>query len=196
MQKCPLFCVFLVLFLVLKIAAQEVVLDSKSLLIKQNPAFKAYLEGDGRFLALDTYRMGFIKRHRFFVGDNLTFKVRGYRGKIKEKITAITDTSFSFSAFNEIANEFDHTEIPIRNVKKVRLYRRIPWITQGAVSFPIAGLLFSMSDLFSFREGTFRDPKALLIGGGLVALGGVSWKLSHPSYRIGKRHRLKVFRVN
>jgi len=196
MQKYILFCATFTLFFVLKIAAQEVVLDSKSLLIKQNPAFKVYLEGDGRFLAMDTYRMGIIKRHRFFVGDDLTFKVRGYRGKIKEKITAITDTSFSFSEFNQITNEFDHTDVPIRNVKKIRLSRRIPWITQGIVSFPVAGLLFSMTDILSFREGQFRDPKALLIGAGLASLGVVSWKLSYPAYRLGKRHRLKVFGVH
>ncbi|TAF94202.1 MAG: hypothetical protein EAZ14_01400 [Runella slithyformis] len=186
---------FIILSSAHQLIAQEITLDSKSLLIRQNPAFKAYLQGDGRFLALDTYRLGFIKRNRFFVGDQLTFKSRNERGKIREKITAITDSSFSYSTFNEIINEFQHTEIPLRNVRKIRLSRRIPWVSQGTLAFPIAGLMFSITDLLSVRDGQFRDPKAILIGGGIASLGLVCWKLSHPSYRLGKRHRLRVLRV-
>jgi hypothetical protein len=186
-------------FLLTQLAiAQEVVLDSKSLLIKQNPAFMAYLRGDGRFVALDTYRFGFVRRHRFFVGDVLAFKLNKQKGTWQQKMTAVSDTSFTFSTFNDISNEFIHTEIPLQTVQKIHITRRIPWVSQGATALPIAGVLFLAGDTFVMDNGEFRvqfDPKSALIGAGIASLGVLCWKLSHPSYRLGKRHRLHVLRV-
>mgnify|MGYP001003628410 CR=1 FL=1 len=59
------------------VQAQQV-LTGKELFLKQNPQNQTYLLADGRYMALDVYRFGRIKRHRFFVGDELSFK-RCYR---------------------------------------------------------------------------------------------------------------------
>ena len=198
MQKYVFILLLSLLFVAGSLPAQEVILDNKTLLLKQNPAFKVYLQGDGRYLALDTYRFGFIKRHRFFVGDELTFKRLHQRKKFREQITAISDSSFTFSRFNPIINDLEHTEIKLSEVKKIKISRRIAWITDGAYALPIAGAMFILGDVLSMNNGVLDpgfDPKAALIGGGIASLGILCYQLSHPSYRLGKRHRLKVLRV-
>ena len=179
------------------VQAQQV-LTGKELFLKQNPQNQTYLLADGRYMALDVYRFGRIKRHRFFVGDELSFKLKNRGKRRRESITAISDSSFTFSNFNEILNENLYTEVKFRDVRKIRVYRRIPWVTQGAYMLPVAGGLFMLSDTFIYRGGMeFQvqfDPKSTLIAGGIASMGLLCKQLSFPTYHI-KRHRLHVLRV-
>lgn len=118
--------------------AQQVLTD-KELFLKKNPQNQTYLLADGRYMALDVYRFGRIKRHRFFVGDELSFKLKNRGKRRRESITAISDSSFTFSNFNEILNENLYTEVKFRDVRKIRVYRRIPWVTQGRICSPWRG---------------------------------------------------------
>ncbi len=178
--------------------AQQVLSD-KELFLKQNPHYQTYLETEGRYLVLDVFRMGQIRRHRFYAGDELVFKIRGKRRKIRENISAVSDSSFTFTQFNEILNEHIHTEIKLRDVRKIKVYRRIPWVTQGAYMLPVAGGIFLLSDTFIYRGGiefgVQFTPESALIAGGIASLGLLCHRLSLPTYTIGKRHRLHVLRV-
>ncbi|MFN8348662.1 MAG: hypothetical protein U0X91_26920 [Spirosomataceae bacterium] len=159
---------------------------------------KAYLLADGRYLALDVYRFGRITRHRFFVGDELTFKLKNSRQRYRESLVAISDSSFTFANFNDILKENLYTEVKLHEVRKIRIYRRIPWVTQGAYLLPVAGGLFLLTDTFIYRGGIeFQvqfDPKSALIGGGIASLGILCKQLSFPSYRL-KHNRLHVLRA-
>jgi len=179
------------------VLAQQVLTD-KELFLKKNPQNQTYLLADGRYMALDVYRFGRIKRHRFFVGDELSFKLKNRGKRRRESITAISDSSFTYSNFNDILNENLYTEVKFRDVRKIRIYRRIPWVTQGAYMLPVAGGLFLLSDTFIYRGGMeFQvqfDPKSTLIAGGIASLGLLCKRLSFPSYNL-KRQRLHVLRV-
>lgn len=193
------FTTFLLLLFGGLITHAQQVLSSKELFLKQNAHNQSYLSYDGRYLALDAYRLGRIKRHRFFVGDEFAFKLKHQRKRYRETIVAISDSSFTFSHFNEILNEPIYTEIKLREVRKIQVYRRIPWVTQGAYMLPVAGGIFLLTDTFIYRGGLdFQmnfDPKTALIAGGISSLGIVCAKLSFPTYRIGNKHRLKVLQV-
>ncbi|MCP1382323.1 hypothetical protein [Runella salmonicolor] len=178
--------------------AQEILSD-RELFLKQNPRYQTYLQTEGRYLVLDVYGMGKIKRHRFYAGDELLFKIKGQRKKIRENITSVSDSSFTFTQFNEILNEHIHTEVKLRDVRKIKIYRRIPWVTQGAYMLPVAGGIFLISDTFIYRGGLEFGlqftPESALIGGGIASLGILCKQLSFPTYRVGNRHRLHVLRV-
>ncbi|MEZ4901664.1 MAG: hypothetical protein R2822_07845 [Spirosomataceae bacterium] len=172
--------------------AQQI-LDNKALFLKQNSHHQTYLSYDGRYLALDVFRMGRIKRHRFFVGDEFTFKLKHHRKRYRENIVAISDSSFTFSEFNSILNEAIYTEVKLEEVRKVKTFKRIPWVTQGAYMLPLAGGIFLLTDTFIYRGGLdFQfnfDPKTALIAGGIASLGVVCAKLSFPTYRVGKKNQ-------
>lgn len=192
--------IFPLLFLLtsgLLVQAQQV-LTGRELFLKQNPHNQTYLLADGRYMALDVYQFGRIKRHRFFVGDELSFKLKNSGKRQRESITAISDSSFTISNFNNILNENLYTEVKFREVRKIRIYRRIPWVTQGAYMLPVAGGLFMLSDTFKYRGGMeFQlqfDPKSTLIAGGIASLGVLCKQLSFPSYNL-RRQRLHVLQV-
>ncbi|WP_428660268.1 hypothetical protein [Runella sp.] len=190
---------FFFLFFAFFTSSAQTILSDKELFLKQNPRFQTYLQTEGRYLVLDVYRMGQIRRHRFYVGDELVFTIKGQRKKIRENITSVSDSSFTYTEFNEILNEHIHTEVPLSNVRKIRIYRRIPWVTQGAYMLPLAGGIFFLSDTFRYRGGMeFHvqfDPKSTLIAGGIASLGFLCKRLSFPTYHVGNRHRLHVLRV-
>lgn len=192
-----IFTLFFLVSFVLIVQGQQV-LESKELFLKQNAQNQTYLLADGRYLALDIYRFGRIKRHRFFEGDELTFKLKNGRKRLRENITAISDSSFTYSSFNDILNENLYTEVKFRDIRKIRVYRRIPWVTQGAYMLPVAGGIFLLSDTFIYRGGMeFQiqfDPKSTLIAGGIASLGILCKRLSFPTYNLN-RHRLHVLRV-
>jgi hypothetical protein len=174
-------------------------------LFKRSPELRAYFQPNGLFLVLDASPMiGTFKRYRFFVGDEITYKLKGLRGRQRETISAITDSSFTFTFFNTITNEAQPTEIKLNDVRQIRIYRRIPWVSQGAYLLPAAGLIFTLSDVFVFRTGAGGLPNGVetnfnwsgpAIGAGIASLGLLCKRASFPKYRLGKRHRLHVLRV-
>ncbi len=184
-------------FLSFSCIAQQILSD-KELFLRQNPQYQTMLNGDGRYLALDVYRWGGITRHRYFVGDQLRFKLKGKPKRFNETIVAISDSSFTIARFNDILNENEYTEIKFPEIRKIRVYRRIPWVTQGAYMLPIAGGIFLLSDTFIYKGGmefaVQFDPKSALIGGGIASLGLLCKRLSFPTYHL-KRHRLHTLRV-
>lgn len=175
-------------------------LDANELFLKQNPQYRAiFTKDDGRYLVLDVLKMGKIRRYRFFIGDELIFSTKNKSKKSKETIMAISDSSFTYSNYNEILAEYEHTEVKLSEVRKIRLSRNIPFVTQGAFMLPAAGAVLLLTDTFIYRGGVdFKlqfDPKTAVIAGGIASLGILCAKVSVPKYRVGGRHQLKVLKV-
>jgi len=200
MQK-NVYLLLLLFFSTLGIMAQpQQTLDANELFLKQNPQYRSTLTKDGgRYLVLDVFKMGKIRRHRFFVGDEFTFFVKNHRKRTKQTIVAISDSSFTYSNYNEVLGEFIPTEVKLTDVRKVRLSRNIPFVTQGAFMLPLAGGVLLLTDTFITKGGVDFlvqfDPKTALIAGGIASLGVLCAKASFPKYRVGGKHQLKVLKV-
>ena len=174
-------------------------LSSEELFLKYQPNYRTMTRPGQRYLVLDTHTMlsGF-QRHRFFVGDDINLKIRYNRRRMQLPIASLTDSTFSYVVINELARTMDYVPVKLTDVRRVRVARRIPWVTEGSVIFPLAGLLFVAADLINPGMDGRRfttDPQALMVGGALVGGGLVCYTLSFPNYRVGRTNRLKVLQT-
>lgn len=151
----------------------------------------------GRYLALDVNGMGGFHRYRYLEGDEIRFRSGGdvYRATL----VAVDDSSFSVSLRNEVMDRME--AIPFRFADVQRIYRRkeIPFISQLGVILPIAGTVYTLADFVNpksldGRTGRFRyDPQTLIPAGSMIVAGAIFYKLTRPSYRVGKKNRLRAF---
>ena len=65
-------------------------------------------------LVLDTHTLGKVKRYRFWEDDKIDFKLKGQ----PEAIAQITDSSFLYTTYNPILEEYLATEVKLNTVKK------------------------------------------------------------------------------
>jgi len=189
----------LYLFLFLNARAQPSdTLSVDSLLRRQNPQLASLAEPGRPYLVLDVIGLlGGFQRHRFFRGQEIKFRYEGRR--FKEPIYSLTDTSLALVIENpdNLLREVRHFRLD--RIQRVYLKRQIPFVTQGAYFLPIAGALFLAADFVNPKDmagnGRFiTSNEALLISGALAGLGWVCGRLSNPSYRINRNHRLRVLR--
>jgi hypothetical protein len=173
--------------------------SSEELLLKEDPSKRVFTEPGQRYLALDANPvLGGPLRVRFFAGDNMKFKVKGQRGYISEAITDLTDSTFSIAIVKPSENRMFFQPIPFSQVRRVKKHRRIPWVTEGAFLFPLAGVIYAAADLVNPGVDGRRwttDASSAWVGGGLVAAGFICYKFSFPSYKIGERNRLKMLQT-
>ena len=175
--------------------AQTLRMSTEPSSLSDNPRYTALLK-PSQYLALDVISPFRFRRYRFFEGDEIRFKARGET--YQDQLYAVTDTSFSILAENEVMARFEPVSFRFDEVKWVRISRRIPFVSAGAVALPIAGTLFAVADFVNAKgadgkSGRFRlDPSSLVPAGALIAAGAVCYKLSHARYRINKNHRLKM----
>lgn len=174
-------------------------LSSEALFLKQNPNQRALAQPGQRYLALDTYSfLSGFQRKRFFVGDELAFTTRQPRQSMRVTVASINDSTFSYVVINELARSMDYVPVALTNVGRVRVFRRIPWITEGAFMLPLAGLLFVAADFINPGMDGRRfttDVQALAIGGALAGSGFICYKLSFTQPRIRRNNRLKVLQT-
>lgn len=174
-------------------------LSSEELFLKEHQNKRVFTQAGERYLVLDVKPFfGGFQRHRFFPGDNLRFRVRSENTLFNEEIYSVTDSSFTFARVNESARRLEIQEVKLEDIAKIKLYRRIPWVTDGAFLLPIAGIVYIGADFFNPGIDGRRfttDSKAILVGGGLMALGLISYKLSFPTVRINRHSRLKVLKT-
>lgn len=151
----------------------------------------------GRYLALDVYGLTGFHRYRYQEGSEISFKAGGTR--YKAPVAFVTDTSFSIYVRNEIMDRTEPLTIPFADVDRVYRRNHIPFITELGVVLPIAGVTYTIADFVNpktldGRSGRFQfDPQTLIPAGSMIMVGAIFYKLSHPSYRVGKRNRLRVF---
>ncbi|GAB3165300.1 hypothetical protein [Telluribacter humicola] len=199
-----LLTLYLVVLAAIPLAAQdhyspERALSSEELLLKRNPSTRAITQPGQRYLVLDASPViGPFRRYRYFSGDDIRFRLRKDRKKYNESIHTVSDSTFSIVVINEAARRMNYVPIDFTQVRKIKASHRIPWVTEGAFLFPIAGLLYSAADFLNPGIDNQRfttDVRSLAVGGGLIATGVLCYKLSFPSYRINNRNRLKVLQT-
>ncbi|MDQ6480321.1 hypothetical protein [Dyadobacter sp. LHD-138] len=139
--------------------------------------------------------LGGFRRYRFFPGDKIKFRLRNEKIRFNEIIASITDSSFTIGITNEAASRMDYQEIPFKNIRLIKVSRRIPFVTEAAIYFPMAGLIYIGAAFVNkgVDDKHFTtDASALIVGGALMAAGLVCCKLSFSGIKINDRNKLKV----
>ncbi|MPR32010.1 hypothetical protein [Salmonirosea aquatica] len=174
-------------------------LTSEELFLKKNDSRRAITKAGQRYLVLDASPMiGSFHRYRYFPGDRIRFRIKGDPNRFNEEIYSVSDSSFTFLLVNEAARRMEGHEIKLQEIKRIKTYRRIPWVTEGSVLLPIAGLVFVGADFFNKGLDGKRfttDTQALVVGGALAVTGFLCYKLSFPSVKIKGRNRVKVLQT-
>lgn len=146
-----------------------------------------------RYLVFDTG----LRRYRFFIGDEIRFKLRGDRFKYAGEIVSMSDSSFTFSVVNEVTNRFENVSFSIKDIKRIYINRRIPFVSALQYFAPLAGVGYMMADIINGKrwKDNWVDPQVAKVTGGFILVGFASRVLCHPSYKINERHRLKVLKT-
>ena len=174
-------------------------LSSEELFLKQNSNKRVFTKAGERYLALDfAPTFGTFRRFRYFPGDDIRYKVKGNPQRFRKEVYTITDSSFTFSYVNEAERRMETEEILLGDIRKIKTFRRIPFVTEGALLLPLAGLIFIGADFFNKGIDDKRfttDAQALVVGGALAATGFICYKLSFSSVRINGRNRVKILKT-
>lgn len=174
-------------------------LSSEELFLKQQQNSRAFTKPGVRYLVLDASPMvGGFHRFRYFPGDLIRFNANGLPGRQQQEIYTLTDSSFTFAYIDEAARQMLSKEVLLKDLRRVKTYRRIPWVTEGAVLLPLAGLVFIGADFFNEGIDGQRfttDAQAFAVGGALAATGFICYKLSFASVKINGRNRLKILKT-
>ncbi|TDB68255.1 hypothetical protein [Arundinibacter roseus] len=174
-------------------------LSSEELFLKQNQNNRVFLKADQNYLILDASTMvGGYHRQRFFPGDNIRFTLRGESTRFEEEIYSVSDSSFTFVLINEAAGKMEYREVMLRDIHKVKTFRRIPWITEGAFLLPLAGLTYIGADFFNRGIDNQRfttDRQTLLVGGSMMAAGFVFYKISFSTIKMKGANRIRVLQT-
>ena len=169
-------------------------LTSEELFFKQNANKNISGNAGHKYLALDAApRVGKFRRYRFFPGDVVRFRMNNENIRFRSSIVSISDTSFTIA--NEVTGKMDYREIMLKDVRLIKVSKRIPFITEASYYFPIAGLLYIGADFINKGADDKRfttDASAFIVGGTLMAAGFVCYKLSFASIQINDRNKLKV----
>lgn len=174
-------------------------LSSEDLFLKQNNNKRVFTKAGERYLALDASPiLGGFHRFRYFPGDQIRFKAKGLAGTLRKEVYTVSDSSFTFSYVNEVERRMETEEILLVNIRKIKTFRRIPFVTEGALLFPLAGLIFIGADFFNLGIDGKRfttDSQALAIGGALAATGFICYKFSFSTVKINGHNRIKVLKT-
>ena len=174
-------------------------LSSEELFLKSNPSNRIITQPGQKYLVLDSSPiLGSFHRYRFFPGDAIKFRMKNETIKFNEPIAEIKDHSISIAIINEAAVRMDYQEIPLSEIKLVKTYRRIPFISQMAPLFPLAGLIYVGADFFNPGIDNKRfttDGSTIAIGGAFVVAGLISYKLTFSTLKINNRNKLKILKT-
>ena len=172
------------------------VVPSEELFLKQGNANRVIAMPGQKYLILDASPViGGFHRYRFFPGDNIKFRMHNETIRFDEQIASVTDSSFTIAIINEAVGRMDYQEILLKDVRLMKVSRRIPFISQLAPLLPFAGLLYIGADFFNKGVDNKRfttDASSLIVGGSLMAAGFVCYKLTFASLKINGRNKLKV----
>jgi hypothetical protein len=171
-------------------------LSSEEIFLKQNSNNKVIATPGQKYIVLDAAPViGGFHRYRFFPGDNIKFRLNNESIRFNELITAVTDSSFTIGTVNEVMKKMDYQEVLLKDIRLLKVSRRIPFVTQAAYLLPLAGLIYVGADFFNRGIDNKRfttDGSTLIVGGAIVATGIFCYKLSFSSLKINNRNKLKV----
>ena len=171
-------------------------LSSEELFLKQGESNRAIATPGQKYLVLDAApAIGGFHRYRFFPGDMIKFRMKNETIRFNEPIAAIDDSSFTIGILNEAVGRVDYQKIPLSEIRLVKVTRNIPFISQAAPLFPLAGLIYIGADFFNKGIDNKRfttDTSSLVVGGSLMLAGYICYKLTFSSLKINHRNKLKV----
>lgn len=171
-------------------------LSGEELFLKQSNTNRIIATPGQKYLVLDASPViGGFHRYRFFPGDNIKFRMENETIRFNETIASVSDSSFSIAVINEAVGRMDYQEILLKDVRLMKVSRRIPFISQLAPILPLAGLIYIGADFFNKGVDNKRfttDSSSLIVGGALMAAGFVCYKLTFSSLKINGRNKLKV----
>jgi len=171
-------------------------LSSEELFLKQGNTSRVIATPGQKYLVLDASPMiGGFHRYRFFPGDNIKFRMHNETIRFNETIASVSDSSFSIAIINEAVGRMDYQEILLKDIRLMKVSRRIPFISQLAPLLPLAGLLYVGADFFNKGVDDKRfttDASSLVVGGAFIAAGFICYKLTFSSLKINSRNKLKV----
>jgi hypothetical protein len=137
-----------------------------------------------KYLVLD--KPGSIKRIRFFVGNEITFRLKGDNMVYHEVISAVDDSSFTIYG----------TKVLVREVDRIILRKEGWFLNQGSVLLPAAGLLYFLADNVNpaIRGGEHFGISrgSVIVGASLISAGIVLRIFQKRQHKIGKNKRLRV----
>ncbi|WP_223834189.1 hypothetical protein [Spirosoma profusum] len=182
---------FLIVFTTLIAPAQpRDTLTTEQLLQRKGTSYLALLR-PSRYLAFDVnHTLGGFRRYRFFQGDEVHFKAN--REKYREELYDVSDSTFSILMANEVMNRDEPVTFKLKDVQKVYLHRRIPFVTAAGTLFPLAGGVYMLADFINNGQ---LNRNVLPVTGALVLSGVLFHWLSNPHIRVNKNHRLRVLRT-
>jgi hypothetical protein len=173
----------------------------EEILQQRNPTqSRALLAGESvRYLALDVPG----GRIRFYPGDPIKFRLRTGHTRYRDAIQAVQDSSFTFLVENPVTLRAETLPFRLRDVDRVYVTRRVPFLSEGMILFPAAGLIYFISDVFhpgnQLRRGepTRVTTGTALVTGSLFGLGFLGYKLTFQIHRVKPdgRKRLRVLRT-
>ncbi len=171
-------------------------LSPEELFLKQNGTNRIISKPGLKYLALDASPViGGFHRYRFFPGDNMKFRMKNETIRFNETIAGISDSTFTIGVLNEAAGRMDYQAIPLTEVKLIKVERRIPFVSQAAIYFPLAGLIYIGADFFNKGIDNKRfttDASSLLVGGAFIVSGIFCYKMTFSSLKMNKKNKLKV----
>ena len=171
-------------------------LSSEELFLKQGGASRVIATPGQKYLVLDASpAIGGFHRYRFFPGDNIKFRMHNETIKFNETIASVSDSSFTIGILNEAVGRMDFQEIPLKDIRLMKVSRRIPFISQLAPILPLAGLIFIGADFFNKGVDDKRfttDATSLAVGGSMMVAGYICYRLTFSSLKINSRNKLKV----
>jgi hypothetical protein len=171
-------------------------LSSEELFLKQNSYNRIISTPGQKYIILDSSPViGGFHRYRFFPGDNIRFRLNNETIRFNETVTAVRDSSFTIGIVNEALGRMDYQDVLLKDIRLMKVSRRIPFITQAAYLLPFAGLIYVGADFFNKGIDNKRfttDGSTLVVGGAFIATGFFCYKLSFSSLKINNRNKLKV----
>jgi hypothetical protein len=136
-----------------------------------------------KYLALD--KPGRVKRIRFYMGDELTFKLKGDKTMYSSTIEAVGDSTITIR----------ETQIPIKDIALIKLPKEAGFINQAIYILPRAGILYFLADTFNpvFRGGSPDVSRSGIVVGGSFIAGGLILKLLNKrKFRINNYRSLRI----
>ncbi|CAG4991798.1 hypothetical protein DYBT9275_00833 [Dyadobacter sp. CECT 9275] len=171
-------------------------LSSEELFQKNSNANRIISQPGQKYLVLDASpTIGGFHRYRFFPGDQIKFRMKNETIRFNETIASVTDSSFTIVTVNDAVGRTEYQEIPLKEVRLLKVSRRIPFVTQAAPLLPLAGLIYIGADFFNRGIDNKRfttDASSIAVGGAFIAAGFICYKLSFSSLKINGKNKLKV----
>lgn len=145
-------------------------------------SFQGISQGQ-RYLVLD--KPGSVKRIRYYVGEELKFKLKDDKTVYTDVIEDVGDSSIKIRG----------TQIPLKDIRMVIRYKEGGLLNQAIYILPRAGILYFLADTFNpvFRGGSVDVSRSGIIVGSSFVAGGLFLKLfKKKKYRINNFRSLRT----